>query len=139
MTLFISELDIERKKVITMGISNICVSFLCWVFSAIYIACGHGKTSGAMVCLLVPFFVSGMAILIVGLTRFYKIITLSIRCLLNLSMTSFTVGMALLGVFKIAGVPNSIFLVPIWIGGVITALFCVGFLIANIKKLSEEI
>lgn len=139
MTLFISELDTERKSVIRMGISDICVSFVCWIFSAIYIACGHGKTSGAMVCLLVPFFVSGMAVLIVGFTRFYKIITLPVRCLCNLSMASFTVGMALLGVFKIAGVPNSIFLVPIWIGGVCAALLCIVFLIVNIKKLSEEI
>ena len=139
MTLFISELDSERKSVITMGISDICVSFLCWVFSAIYIACGHGKTSGAMVCLLLPFFLTGMTALIIGFTRFYKIITLPVRCLWNLSAASFTVGMTLIGVFKIAGVPNSVFLVPIWIGGALTAIACVGVLIVNIKKHLEKI
>lgn len=121
-----------------MGITDIIVSFLCWLFSAIYIACGHGKTSGAMVCLLVPFFLTGLTVLIISLTRFYKIINLPVRCLWNLSMASFTVGMALLGVFKIAGVPNSIFLVPIWIGGGLTALLCVVFLGVNISKFSED-
>lgn len=92
-----------------------------------------------MVCLLVPFFLTGITVLIVGFTRFYKAITLPVRCLWNLSAASFTVGMALLGIFKIAGVPNSVFLVPIWIGGALTALACVGFLIFNIRKHLEEI
>ena len=121
-----------------MGITDIIVSFLCWLFSAIYIACGHGKTSGAMVCLLVPFFVTGITVLLIGLTRFYRIISMPIRYLWNMSMSSFTVGMALLGVFKIAGVPNSIFLVPIWIGGGVTALISVVLLIVNISKKTEE-
>ena len=137
--MFTSELDIERKKVIKMGIVDILVSFLCWVFSAIYIACGHGKTSGAMVCLLVPFFVLGMSTLLAGFTRFYKIITLPVRCLLNLSMASFTVAMALVGVFRIAGVENSVFLIPIWIGGCVTIICGIVFLIINIRALAREV
>lgn len=136
--MFISRLGPERKRVIKMGITDIIVSFICWMFSAIYIACGHGKTSGAMVCLLVPFFVTGITVLLIGLTRFYRIISMPIRYLWNLSMSSFTVGMALLGVFKIAGVPNSIFLVPIWIGGGVTALISIVLLIVNISKKTEE-
>ena len=92
----------------------------------------------AMVCLLVPFFVTGITVLLIGLTRFYRIISMPIRYLWNMSMSSFTVGMALLGVFKIAGVPNSIFLVPIWIGGGVTALISIVLLIVNISKKTEE-
>ena len=137
--MFISELEAERKKVLVTGIADLGVSFLCWIFSAIYIACGHGKTSGAMVCLLVPFFVSGMAILILSFTELYSAITLSVRCLWNLSMASFTVAMALIGVFEIAGVPTSIFLIPIWIGGALSAVCGIAFFAFNIKKIMEKL
>lgn len=137
--MFISQLEAERKSLFVMGISDIGVSFLCWVFSAIYIACGHGKTSVGMVCLLVPFFVSGMAALILAFTEIYKAVTLGVRCLCNLSAASFTVGMALVGVFEIAGVPNSILLVPIWLGGALTALCTIVIFAFNIRKNREDI
>lgn len=130
--MFISELDKDRRRVIVTGILDLLVAFICWIFSAIYIACGHGKTSGAMVCLLVPFFVSGMAILILGLTGFYRFLTRAVCCLWNFSMASFTVGMALVGIFEIAGVPKSIFLIPIWAGGVFYAILGIVILLFNV-------
>lgn len=123
---------------VTGGI-DLGVGFLCWVFSAIYIACGHGKTSGAMVCLLVPFFLSGMMFSLLSFTELYKDITIAVRCLWNLSMASVTVGMALVGVFEIAGVPKSNFLIPIWIGGALSAICSIVIFIINHKKSLEEI
>ena len=137
--MFISKLEAERKSVLITGISELIAAFFCWIFSAIYIACGHGKTSGFMVCLLLPFFLSGMAMLLLSFTDFYKVMTFAFRCLWNLSAASFTIGMALVGIFEIAGVPNSIFLVPIWIGGAATALCGVAVLIYNKKKTAEEL
>lgn len=137
--MFISQLEAERKSVLVMGISDLGVSFLCWAFSAIYIACGHGKTSVGMVCLLVPFFVSGMTALILSFSKAYRAVTLGVRCLWNLSMASFTVGMALVGVFEIAGVPNSILLIPIWLGGVLAALCAIVIFAFNIIKNREKI
>ena len=124
---------------LTMGIAELGASFFCWLFSAIYIACGHGKTSGAMVCLLLPFFLSGIVSVLLSLTDFYKVVTLAFRCLWNLSMASFTVGMALVGIFEIAGVPISALLIPIWIGGAVTALCGIAVLIYNKKKMAEEL
>ena len=137
--MFISELEVERRKVFFTGIADLAVAFVCWVFSAIYIACGYGKTSWAMVCLLVPFFVSGMTILILGFTRFYKAVNIAVRCLWNFSMASFTVAMALTGIFEIAGVPNSIFIIPIWIGGAFSAICSIVIFILNFRKSLEEI
>ena len=136
--MFISELEAEHRRVITMGISNIGVAFLCWVFSAIYIACGHGKTSLGMVCLLIPFFVLGMTTLIIGLAGRYQYMTLGVRCLSNLSMASFTVGMALVGVFEIAGVSKSAFLITIWIGGVLTAICSIVIFVFNVRKAKKD-
>lgn len=130
--MFISELDKDRRRVIVTGILDLLAAFICWIFSAIYIACGHGKTSGAMVCLLIPFFVSGMAILMLGFTGAYRFLTRAVRCLWNFSVASFTVGMALVGIFEIAGVPKSIFLIPIWIGGVFYAILGVIILLLNV-------
>lgn len=137
--MFTLELNAERRKVLSTGLIDLSVSFLFWIFSAIYIACGHGKTSGGMVCLLVPFFLSGMTFFIVSLTDAYRIITLPVRCLWNFSMASFTVGMALVGVFEIAGVPISSLLIPIWIGGVLCAACSIAVLIFNKKKIAEEL
>ena len=137
--MFISELEVERRKVFFTGIADLTVAFVCWVFSAIYIACGYGKTSWAMVCLLVPFFVSGMTVLILGFTRLYKAVNIAVRCLWNFSMASFTVAMALTGIFEIAGVPNSIFIIPIWIGGAFSAICSIVIFILNFRKSLEEI
>lgn len=137
--MFTSKSEIERKKVLFTGIIDLLVAFLWWVFSAIYIACGHGKTSSAMVCLIVPFFTVGMAFLTVGFTKFYKMITLAARCSFNLSAAAISVGMALVGVFEIAGVPTSDFLIPIWICGLASAVSGVVFLIYNKKNLTEEL
>ena len=130
--MFISELDKERRGVFIAGILELAAAFFCWIFSAIYIACGHGKTSWAMVCLLVPFFVTGMMTLILGFTGFYKFLTRAVRCLWNFSMASFTAGMALVGIFEIAGVPTSLFLIPIWVGGVIYAILSIMILLFNV-------
>ena len=137
--MFISELEVERRKVFFTGIADLAVSFVSWVFSALYIACGYGKTSWAMVCLLVPFFVSGMTVLILGFTRLYKAVNIAVRCLWNFSMASFTVAMALTGIFEIAGVPNSIFIIPIWIGGAFSAICSIVIFILNFRKSLEEI
>ena len=137
--MFISELEAERKKVLFTGCVDLAVSFLCWIFSAIYIACGYGKTSWAMVCLLVPFFVSGMTILLLGFTERYKALTIAVRCLWNFAMASFTVAMVLVGIFEIAGVPNSIFIVPICIGGALSAICSIVIFILNFRKSLEEI
>lgn len=137
--MFTSELNLERKKVLMTGVIDLCVSFMLWLFSAIYIACGHGKTSGGMTCLLLPFFIAGMALLVLSLTNAYKLITLAVRCLCNLSIASFSVGMALVGIFEIAGVSQSVFVVPIWIGGVLCAIACTVIIILNGTKKSEDL
>lgn len=137
--MFISKFNANRRKVLITGIIDLCASFVLWLFSAIYIACGHGKTSGGMVCLLLPFFLAGMSFLIISLTNAHKLFTLPVRCLCNLSMASFSVGMALTGIFEIAGVSQSGFVVPIWIGGVLCAVACVVFIILNGTKKSEDL
>lgn len=137
--MFTSELNVERRKVLTTGIIDLTVAFVLWLFSAIYIACGHGKTSAGMVCLLLPCFLSGMAFIILSLTDVYRLITLPVRCLWNFSMASFSVGMALVGVFEIAGVSKSGFLVLIWISGVLCAMGSVAFLIINKVKKAEDL
>lgn len=138
MTLFISELDVERRKVLTTGIIDLGVAFLLWIFSAIYIACGHGKTSGGMVCLLLPFFVSGMMFLIGGFTELYSVATLPVRCLWNLAMASISVGMALIGIFEIAGVSSSKLLIFIWIGAAICLAGSIFIGVFNLIKVKDE-
>ena len=130
--MFTSKNNVARRKLLVTGIADVGAAFLCWMFSAIYIACGHGKTSGAMVCLLVPFFLSGMLMIILSFTRLYERINIAARCLWNFSMASFTVGMALVGIFEIAGVPKSIFLIPIWAGGVFYAILGIVILLFNV-------
>ena len=137
--MFTSKNNVARRKLLVTGIADVGAAFLGWVFSAIYSACGHGKTSGAMVCLLVPFFLSGMLMIILSFTRLYERINIAARCLWNFSMASVTVGMALVGIFEIAGVPTSSLLIPIFAGGVIFALCSIAIVIFNKKKSLEEI
>ena len=137
--MFTSKNNVARRKLLVTGIADVGAAFLCWAFSAIYIACGHGKTSGAMVCLLVPFFLSGMLMIILSFTRLYERVNIAARCLWNFSMASVTVGMALVGIFEIAGVPKSSFLIPIFAGGAIFALCSIAIVIFNKKKSLEEI
>ena len=82
---------------------------------------------------------SGMTVLILGFTRLYKAVNIAVRCLWNFSMASFTAAMALTGIFEIAGVPNSIFIIPIWIGGAFSAICSIVIFILNFRKSLEEI